>query len=64
MAACFLEESADLQLRMLSAVAGDGSRLRAFTAEEAQYGSDLKPHFVSRAWEYYATVAVQRPLGG
>ena len=61
-AACFLEESADLQLRMLAATGGNASRLRAFTKEEAGGGSELTPHIVSRAWEYYAFVAEQRPL--
>src|SRR4051812_21997750 len=34
-AACYLEESAGLQLRMLSAAGGDASRVREYTAEEA-----------------------------
>mgnify|MGYP003939080735 CR=1 FL=1 len=34
-AACYLEESAALQLRMLSAAGGDATRLRVFSAEEA-----------------------------
>ena len=63
-AACFLEESAGLQLRMLASTGGDAARLRAFTREEAGGGSELTPHIVSRAWEYYAAVAEQRPLGG
>lgn len=63
-AACFLEESAELQLRMLAAAGGDGRRLRAFTREEAAGGSELVPPIVARAWEYYAAVAERRPLGG
>ena len=66
-AACFLEESAHLQLGMLAAVGGDAKRIRAFTREEAalaneQTGPGAKAS--GRAWEYYATVAGQRPLGG
>jgi ribulose-5-phosphate 4-epimerase/fuculose-1-phosphate aldolase len=62
-AACFLEESADLQLRMLAAAGGNTSRIRAFNREEAERLSDqLSPGIVERAWEYYAAVAAQRPL--
>ena len=66
-AACFLEESADLQLRMLAAAGGDASRIRAFTREESDLTRDQTGPGASasgRAWEYYATVAAQRPLGG
>ena len=64
-AACFLEESADLQLRMLTAAGGDASRIRAFTLDEAERVSDqLSPGIVERAWEYYAAVAGQRSIGG
>lgn len=64
-AACFLEESAALQLRMLAAAGGDPGRIRAFTAEEAERVSDqLTLGIVERAWEYYAAVAEQRSLGG
>jgi ribulose-5-phosphate 4-epimerase/fuculose-1-phosphate aldolase len=64
-AACFLEESADLQLRMLSAAGGDATRIRVFTREEAERLSDqISPGIVERAWEYYAAIAEQRPLGG
>lgn len=62
-AACFLEESADLQLRMLAATGGNGARLRTFTREEARGGSVLVAAIVARAWEYYATVAATQPLG-
>jgi L-fuculose-phosphate aldolase len=63
--ACFLEESADLQLRMLAAAAGDATRLRVFTPEEAERVRDqLDAGPAARAWEYYSTVAEQRPLGG
>jgi ribulose-5-phosphate 4-epimerase/fuculose-1-phosphate aldolase len=62
-AACFLEESADLQLRMLAAAGGNATRIRAFTREEAERVSDqLSPGIVERAWEYYAALAAQRPL--
>ena len=64
-AACFLEESSALQLRMLAAAGGDAGRIRVFTAEEAERVSDqLTPGIVERAWEYYAAVAEQKPLGG
>ncbi|MEO8133847.1 MAG: class II aldolase/adducin family protein [Betaproteobacteria bacterium] len=64
-AACFLEESAALQLQMLGAAGGDGARLRAFTPEEIERVRDqLSAPIVARAWEYYAAVAVARPLGG
>lgn len=66
-AACFLEESADLNLRMLAATGGDGSRIRAFTAEEARLADEQTgpgARASTRAWEYYATVAALRPLGG
>jgi len=64
-AACFLEESADLQLQMLAAAGGDAARIRAFTAEEAERVRDqLTPGIVERAWEYYAAIAETRPLGG
>ena len=64
-AAVFLEESASLQLRMLAAAGGDATRIRAYTREEAERVSDqLSPASVHRAWEYYAAVAEQRPLGG
>lgn len=64
-AACFLEESATLQLRMLAAAGGDPARIRAFSAEEAERVRDqLSAPIVERAWEYYAAVAELRPLGG
>ena len=64
-AACFLEESARLQLDMLAAAGGDSSRLRVYTREEAASVSDqVSPRVVERAWEYYAAVARERPIGG
>ena len=65
--ACFLEESADLQMRMLAAAGGDAKRIRAFTREEAELtGGQTGPSVAAagRAWEYYAAVAEQKPLGG
>ena len=66
-AACFLEESAHLQMRMLAAAGGDASRLRAFTREESllvrEQTGPAGP-ITERAWEYYATAAASRPLGG
>ncbi|HLY67541.1 MAG TPA: class II aldolase/adducin family protein [Chloroflexota bacterium] len=62
--ACFLEESADLQLRMLAAAGGDPNRLRAYTHEEAERVRDqLDAGPAARAWEYYSLAAEQRPLG-
>ena len=64
-AACLLEESADLQVRMLAAAGGDASRLRAYTREEAErVRGQISGAPVARAWEYYATAASLRPLGG
>ena len=64
-AACFLEESAGMQLRMLAAAGGEAKRLREYTREEAESVSDqLSPRVVARAWEYYAAAAERRPLGG
>lgn len=66
-AACFLEESAQLNLGMLAAAGGDGRRIRAFTREEASLANEQTgpaARAADRAWEYYATVAAQRPLGG
>ena len=65
-AACFLEESADLQVRMLSAAGGDGKRIRTFTREEAALANEQTGPGAraGRAWEYYSAVAEQRPLGG
>jgi len=62
-AACFLEESAALQLSMLAAAGGDSTRIRTFSHDEAMRLSDqLSPGIVERAWEYYAVLAAQRPL--
>lgn len=63
-AACFLEESVELQLRMLAASGGNAARMRTLTREESTRGSELVPPIVARAWEYYSTVAESRPLGG
>ena len=66
-AACFLEESARLQLRMLAAAGGDAKRLRVFTREEAILVRDQTGPGAAasgRAWEYYAAAAEQKPLGG
>lgn len=65
--ACFLEESAGLQMRMLAATGGDVKRIRAFTREEAELAAGQTGPGVAaagRAWEYYAAVAEQKPLGG
>jgi ribulose-5-phosphate 4-epimerase/fuculose-1-phosphate aldolase len=66
-AACFLEESAELQLRMLAAAGGDAKRLRVFTRDEALLVRDQTGpagKISARAWEYYAAAAEQKPLGG
>jgi L-fuculose-phosphate aldolase len=64
-AACFLEESCALQLRMLAAAGGDASKIRVLTAEEAAPLADqIGPNVGKRAWEYFAAVAESLPLGG
>jgi L-fuculose-phosphate aldolase len=63
-AACYLEESVSLQLRMLAAAGGDASKIRAFTKEEAEGLSDqIIGNVAKRAWEYFAAVADELPLG-
>ena len=63
-AACYLEESAALQLRMLAAAGGDPARIRAFTRDEALPLRDqIGPNVARRAWEYFAAVAEAAPLG-
>lgn len=63
-AACMLEESASLQLRMLASTGGDPGRIRTYTREEAESVSDqISPRVVERAWEYYSLAAEKRPLG-
>ncbi len=64
-AACYLEESAALQLRMLAAAGGDASRIRAISAEDAEPLRDqIAGNVAKRAWEYFAAVAEATPLGG
>lgn len=63
-AACYLEESASMQLRMLSAAGGDAARIRVFTPEEAEALSDqITGNVAKRAWEYFAALADELPLG-
>jgi ribulose-5-phosphate 4-epimerase/fuculose-1-phosphate aldolase len=63
-AAIYLEESANLQLRMLAAVGGDGTKLREYTAEEsAPLADQVEDKIVRRAWEYYVAVAEGTALG-
>ncbi len=55
--AFFLEENAELQLRMLAAVGGASERLREYTREEAelvreQIGSGAP---IARGWEYFVS---------
>jgi ribulose-5-phosphate 4-epimerase/fuculose-1-phosphate aldolase len=66
-AACFLEESADLQMRMLAASGGNPAKMRTFTRAEAELARDQTGPGVAaagRAWEYYSTVAAAKPIGG
>ena len=63
--ACYLEESAALQLRMLSAAGGDASKLRVYSREEAESLRDqVTGNVAKRAWEYFAAVAAATPIGG
>jgi ribulose-5-phosphate 4-epimerase/fuculose-1-phosphate aldolase len=63
-AACYLEESAALQLRMLGAAGGDAAKLRPFTPEEsAPLRDQIAGSVAGRAWEYFAAVADSLPLG-
>jgi ribulose-5-phosphate 4-epimerase/fuculose-1-phosphate aldolase len=64
-AACYLEESATLQLRMLAAAGGDAAKLRTFTREEgAALRDQVSGNVARRAWEYFAAVAEATPIGG
>ena len=50
--------------KIIVAAGGDGTRIRAFTRDEAMRVSDqLSPGIVDRAWEYYAALSAQRTLG-
>jgi L-fuculose-phosphate aldolase len=63
-AACFLEESCALQLRMLAAAGGNASKLRVLTREEAlPLRDEIGPNVAKRAWEYFAAAAEALPLG-
>ena len=62
--ACYLEESASLQLRMLSAAGGDISRVRVYSEDDAaKVGGDNNASTLTRAWEYYAAAVESLPLG-
>ncbi|MEO5676652.1 MAG: class II aldolase/adducin family protein [Usitatibacter sp.] len=64
-AACYLEESAALQLRMLAAAGGDASKLRTYSRDEAEALRDpMSGNVAKRAWEYFAAVAEATPIGG
>ena len=57
-AALYLEESASLQLAMLSAAGGNAGAIRVYGHEEAQRVSDqLSDVMLERAWEYFAAKA-------
>jgi ribulose-5-phosphate 4-epimerase/fuculose-1-phosphate aldolase len=60
--ACFLEESAALQLRALAATGGRPESLRVFTPEEAgRLNEQLDAGGpMNRAWEYYSALAEGR----
>jgi ribulose-5-phosphate 4-epimerase/fuculose-1-phosphate aldolase len=62
--ACFLEESAQIQLDALAAAGGDAERLRFYTAEEAErVRGELEGPPIERAWEYYSAIASGSPQG-
>ena len=64
-AALYLEESAALQLKMLSAAGGDASKIRVISDEDAGPLKDqITGNVAKRAWEYFAAVAEATPLGG
>jgi ribulose-5-phosphate 4-epimerase/fuculose-1-phosphate aldolase len=64
-AACYLEESAALQLKMLSAAGGDASKIRVISEEDAGPLKDqITGNVAKRAWEYFAAVAEATALGG
>lgn len=53
--ACFLEESAELQLRALAAAGGDDRNIGFYDdAEVARLHDELSGAPMQRAWEYYA----------
>ncbi len=61
-AAVFLEEAAEIELRALAAVGGRGEALREFSQEEAARLREQldAPGPMNRAWEYYAALAEGR----
>jgi ribulose-5-phosphate 4-epimerase/fuculose-1-phosphate aldolase len=60
--ACFLEESAALQLRALAATGGRLDALRVFTAEENERLQEQLDNSgpMNRAWEYYVALVEGR----
>jgi ribulose-5-phosphate 4-epimerase/fuculose-1-phosphate aldolase len=60
--ACFLEETADLQLRALAAAGGRIDALRVFTSDETDRLREQLDASgpMNRAWEYYAALAEGR----
>ena len=60
--ACFLEESAELQLRALSATGGRLDAVRVFTPEETALLTEQLDASgpMNRAWEYYTALAEGR----
>src|SRR5258706_2890704 len=61
-AACYLEESASLQLRMLAAAGGNAGKIREFSREDAEALRDqITGSVAKRAWEYFAAVALENP---
>ncbi len=60
--ACFLEESAELQLRALAALGGQAERLRVFSSDETDRLREQLDSSgpMNRAWEYYVALAEGR----
>jgi len=60
--ACFLEESAEMQLRALAAAGGRSDALRVFTTDETDRLREQLDASgpMNRAWEYYAALAEGR----
>jgi ribulose-5-phosphate 4-epimerase/fuculose-1-phosphate aldolase len=56
--ACFLEESARLQLDALAATGGDARRIRFYDGEESERAAaELEGWPLDRAWEHFSEVA-------
>jgi ribulose-5-phosphate 4-epimerase/fuculose-1-phosphate aldolase len=63
--ACFLEESARLQLDALAATGGDASRIRFYDREESErVAAEIEGWPLDRAWEYYRHWSEHRTAPG